>query len=93
MSAQLKPSLCSRVYGIERRGHRTPWPVDVRAYIIIRLRGKISRKKISRFGLLQTAKKCEIDSRNLEFSEVFPDKQSGGLRFLRNVNLHILKSI
>ena len=44
--------------------------MDVRAYIIIRLRDKILRKKISRFCQANDGKKkLEIDYRNLEFSD------------------------
>jgi len=61
--------------------------------MVNRLRDKIWRKK--NLEILSTTdgkKKLKIDPRNLEFSEVFPDEQSGDLRFSRNANLQILKS-
>jgi hypothetical protein len=52
--------------------------------MVNRLRDKIWRKK--NLEILSTTdgkKKLKIDPRNLEFSEVFPDEQSGDLRFSR----------
>ena len=55
--AQLEPSLCSRVYGIEWGEDIYPVACRRRAYILIRLRDKISRKKTWDFAMHITAKK------------------------------------
>jgi predicted neuraminidase len=73
------------------RGEDLPRGLYVRAYIIIRLRDKILRKKILRFcQAYESKKKLEIDYRNLEFSDQsIYDSKSRDIRFLRNVNLDI----
>jgi hypothetical protein len=55
--AQLEPSLCSRVYGIEWGEDIYPVACRRRAYILIRLRDKISREKTWDFVMHMTAKK------------------------------------
>jgi hypothetical protein len=75
---------CSLLLPIEKKRKDILWNVK---WMVNRLRDKISRKK-SRNFVLQTAKKYEIDSRNLGFSKVFPDEKSRDLKVSQEMYLY-----